>query len=254
MYPWPKRTLFMGRLLEPLTVCYGAATLLVSLGRPVMIAVAGRATQGCSFLLPAGMQVTINAGSEIMAIFHLDVLGDDFKRFQGCFSQPRGAALLHGLSDEADYRAVLANLYHQPVESTAAHKQLDDLLEYSFSQVESRSLIDPQVMRTVDHIKLHFQDNIPIGELARRVHLSTPSLVRKFKQQSGVPIRRFRLWHRIYESMIFISEGQSLTDAALSAGFSDSSHYTHTLQAMWGVSPSCLFSRGIGARIVPPED
>src|SRR5690606_6270160 len=80
MYPWPKRTLFMGRLLEPLTVCYGAATLLVSLGRPVTIAVAGRATQGCSFLLPAGMQATINTGSEIMVIFHLDVLGDDFKR------------------------------------------------------------------------------------------------------------------------------------------------------------------------------
>ena len=33
MYPWEKRTLFIGRLPEPLYAAYGAATLLLSLGK-----------------------------------------------------------------------------------------------------------------------------------------------------------------------------------------------------------------------------
>ena len=254
MYPWEKRTLFLGRLPGPVTAAYGAATLVISLGDPVDLKVGGRIIRSGSFLVPGGVRVSINAGLQPVAIFHLDVLGDDYKRFQGCFRhQGRSMTVSHDVRDGADFHALLNQLYRQPEASAMAYTQLDGLLEYSFGRAGNPSRIDPLVQEAVDHIKQNYQDNIPVEELAQRVNVSTPTLIRKFKQQSGVPIRRFRLWHRIYESMIFISAGQNLTDAALSAGFSDSSHYTHTLQAMWGVSPSNLFARDIRAEIVPPQ-
>lgn len=255
MYPWEKRTLFIGRLPEPVTAAYGAATLVISLGNAIDLKAGSRIIHSGSFLIPPGVQVSINAGLQPVAIFHLDVLGDDYKRFQGCFQhQGRGITVLHDLRDEADFHALLNQLFRQPVSSTETYTQLDGLLEYSFSRAGNLSKIDPLVKEAVDHIKQNYQHNIPVEELAQRVNMSTPTLIRKFKQQSGVPIRRFRLWHRIYESMIFISAGQNLTDAAMSAGFSDSSHYTHTLHAMWGVSPSNLFARDIRAEIVPPQE
>ncbi|HEX4939075.1 MAG TPA: AraC family transcriptional regulator [Candidatus Kapabacteria bacterium] len=255
MYPWEKRTLFLGRLPEPVTAAYGAATLVISLGNPIDLKVGGRIIHSASFLVPAGVRVSINAGLQPVAIFHLDVLGEDFQRFQGCFRhQSRGMTVSHDVRDEADFHALLNQLYRQPGASAVTYRQLDGLLDYSFNRAGNPSRIDPLVQEAVDHIKQNYQDNIPVEELAQRVNVSTPTLIRKFKQQSGVPIRRFRLWHRIYESMLFISAGQNLTDAALSAGFSDSSHYTHTLQAMWGVSPSNLFARDIRAEIVPPQE
>ncbi|HVK98625.1 MAG TPA: AraC family transcriptional regulator [Dongiaceae bacterium] len=254
MYPWEKRTLFIGRLPKPVTAAYGAATLVISLGDAIDLKVGGRIIHSGSFLIPAGVQVSINAGLQAIAIFHLDVLGDDYKRFQGCFQHSgRGMTISYALRDEADFHALLNQLYRQPGASNATYAQVDGLLEYSFSRGGIPSNIDPLVKQAVDHIKSNYHHNIPVEELAQQVNTSTPTLIRKFKQQSGIAIRRFRLWHRIYESMIFISAGQNLTDAALSAGFSDSSHYTHTLHAMWGVSPSSLFAREIHAEIVPPS-
>lgn len=254
MYPWEKRTLYLGRLPDAVRVAYGAATLLVSLGNPITVRIGNQCRRGISFLIPAGTTTLIDAGLQIVAVLHLDVLGDDCARFDGCFqNSSQGEALMSELQDEVDYRALLSRIYHQPCDSTQLYGQLDALLEFSFNQVRIRSNPDPQIAATVDLIKQRFQDNIPIKELAERVQLSTPSLIRRFKRQAGIPIRRFRLWHRIYESMIFISDGQNLTDAALNAGFADSSHYTHTLQTMWGVTPSGLFTREIRAEIVPPE-
>lgn len=253
MYPWAKRTLFVGSLPEPVTAAYGAATLVIALGRAIQVRAAGKTHSGLSFLIPPGVSVSISASHDPIAIFHLDVLGDDYTRFDGCFTQNCAGSAIHcELRDEADYRTLLGDLYHQPASSSVTYQRLDGLLEYSFEKAGATSVIDRHVINVIDHIKSHYQDNIPIEQLARRVNLSTPSLIRKFKQQSGIPIRRFRLWHRIYESMICISAGQNLTDAAMSVGFNDSSHYTHTLQAMWGVSPSTLFSREISAEIIPP--
>jgi AraC-like DNA-binding protein len=253
MYPWEKRTLFIGRLPEPLYAAYGAATLLISLGKSITVRVNGRTLQCGSFLIPAGIQVGIDAGIETVALLHLDVLGDDARRLQGGFAhEGSGVVVPHGLHVEEDLRYLLGGTYRQPMASAHLYDLLDATLEYGVAQIGQASTVDPQVQATVNFIKQNFQDNIPIDELARRVHVSTPTLIRKFKQQAGVPIRRFRLWHRIYESMIFISAGQNLTDAAINAGFTDSSHYTHTLRTMWGVSPSCLFNREIRAEIIPP--
>lgn len=251
MYPWRKRTLFIGNLPPSVNVAYGAATLVVSLGNPIGFAVSGRLTHCYSLLLPAGMPVTLIAGNAPVAICHLDVLGDDYKRFQGCFvNAGKGMSIAYELQDEADFRYLFNKIYRQPSNSEDTCNQINDLLEFGFARAGNQSVIDQNVIAAVDHIKQSFQINVPIEELAKQVKISAPSLIRKFKQQSGVPIRRFRVWHRIWESMIFISDGQSLTDAAINAGFSDSPHYAHAVHSMWGVSPSDLFLRGIGAEIL----
>lgn len=253
MYPWPKRTLFIGKLPASVEVSYGAATLVVSLGNPIAFSLNGSLTHSYSFLLPAGLQVILHAGNETVAIVHLDVLGEDFARFQGSFlTCGDELSVSSHLRDEADYRFLFQRCFLQPSGSAKTYHQLNNLLEYSFSQAGQQAKFDRKICAAVDYIKQSFQDNIPIDELAKQVQLSKPSLIRRFKMQSGVPIRRFRLWHRIYESMLFISEGQSLTDAAINAGFSDSPHYTHVVSSMWGVSPSDLFMRNINVDIIPP--
>lgn len=251
MYPWNKRTLFLGPLADPVHVAYGAATLVVSLGGPILFS-AGKQTRCChSFLIPAGHCVSIDARGEEVAICHLDVLGEDYFYIGGCL-RGESDGVKTDLYDEADFKEVFTSLYRQPADSDETYTRLDRLLAYGYSNSDVSS-IDKRIIQVVDHIKNSFQENLPIEVLAEVAGLSVPRLVQLFKHQTGVPIRRFRLWHRMYESVLSLGRGENYTDAALNSGFSDLPHYSNYFCSMWGVPPSRLFGKGIQARIVLPS-
>jgi AraC-like DNA-binding protein len=249
MYPWGKRTLFLGPLTGPVQVAYGAATLVVSLGKPILFAAGGQVIRCHSFVIPAGLAVTIDACSEVVAICHLDVFGEDYLRLSGC-ARARSEGVDIELREEAHFKDQLSAFYNQPRGSDDTYRQLDQLLACGYAHLDAAPVIDGRIISVVEHIKQCVDENLPIKALAEVAGLSVPRLVQLFKLQTGVPIRRFRLWHRLYESVLSIGRGENFTEAALNAGFSDSSHYSSYFCSMWGVPPSRLFGKGIQARIV----
>lgn len=252
MYPWSKRTLFLGPLPAPVRVAYGAATLVVSLGDAICVSAGKRVVRCHSFVIPAGLCVTIDARSEVVAICHLDVLGEDYLRISGCLrDESEGVGI--ELRDEADFRDQFTSLYRQPAGSDDAYRRLDRLLEYGYANGDTASAIDGRITHVVARIRQSFQENLPVAALAEMTELSVPRLVQLFKLQTGVPIRRFRLWHRMYESVISIGRGENFTEAALNAGFSDLPHYSNYFCSMWGLPPSRLFGKGMHARIFLPS-
>jgi len=106
----------------------------------------------------------------------------------------------------------------------------------------------------VEHIKQTVDDNLSVEDLASLVNLSVPRLVQLFKQQTGVPMRRFRLWHRLYVTAVKMGKGESLTQAAISAGFTDSSHFSHTFRDMLGMSPTAVFAQPNELKIMVPDN
>lgn len=254
MYPWVKRTFFIGPLIGPIHVAYGAATVVVSLGNSILIRSGTEVVDCHSLLIPAGHPVSMDAKREVIAICHLDVLREDFRRLHGSFaSMVNGLGI--GLLDEPDFKRAFLEMYLQPSDSNTVYQKLEALVNYGYRHRAVQTItLDARIVEAVNHIKSRVQENIPIKELASLVNLSTPRLMELFKLQTGVAIRKFRLWHRLYASMIPISGGASLTDAALSVGFSDSPHFSHTFSSIWGVKPSCIFGGGIGADIVVSED
>jgi AraC-like DNA-binding protein len=61
-----------------------------------------------------------------------------------------------------------------------------------------------------------------------------------FKSAAGVPLRRYVLWARIAAVVRAAIAGESLTQAALGAGFSSSAHFSAVFREMFGLSPSQL--------------
>lgn len=251
LYPWDKRTLFIGALPGNVHVAYSAATLVVSLGNMISFSDGHHVTRAQSFLLPPGHPVSIDAGNNVIAICHLDVLGKDFAQFQGSWIRKTGNVQVQ-LKEEEDYFRCFKTLYRHPSDSDTTFTTLDRLLAFGFMRDAPQPAVDTRVATIIDYIKCHYQENLPINTLAGQVDLSVPRLVQIFKHQTGVPIRRFRLWHRLYETLLMIAEGYSFTEAALSAGFSDSPHYTRAFASLWGVNPSVLFSKGISVELIPP--
>ncbi len=80
-----------------------------------------------------------------------------------------------------------------------------------------------------------------IEALAEKVHLSPSRFAHVFKTAVGVPVRRYVLWMKLRRALDLAIAGDSLTTAALSAGFADSAHLSRTVRAMMGIAPEYLF-------------
>ena len=85
------------------------------------------------------------------------------------------------------------------------------------------------------------EPRLPASELAARVGLSASRFAHLFREQTGLPVRRYLLWLRLLKAISQLSRKVSLTDAAHEAGFADSAHLTRTFRRMFGITPSEIF-------------
>lgn len=110
--------------------------------------------------------------------------------------------------------------------------------------------MDCRVVKIADKIKKDMPGSINIEELSREVSLSGDRLIRLFREQTGLPLRRYLLWSRVRASAEYLKRGYSLTDAAHEAGFSDSAHMSRTFKENFGFTPSFFFGKGSDVEII----
>ncbi len=104
--------------------------------------------------------------------------------------------------------------------------------------------IDPRIQATMQLLqKKYISRKVSIAELARHAGLSQSRLMHLFTEQVGIPLRRYVLWLRLMTTVRLAIQGKSLTEAAHSAGFSDSAHLSRTYRRMYGIPlTSCVSS------------
>jgi len=128
------------------------------------------------------------------------------------------------------------------------HCSCDDALQLtdrivqilSSSQVPVSEL-DPRVQRALNIIRALPEKHISVNDLAAQVFLSSSRLAHLFRQQTGLPIRRYLLWSRLLDATRLMAQESDLSKAAHQAGFSDSAHMSRTFQKMFGITPSEIF-------------
>jgi len=77
-----------------------------------------------------------------------------------------------------------------------------------------------------------------IENFAKSVCLSTSRLSHLFREQIGVPLKSYILFHQLERAFTGLLHGESITDAALLAGFDSSSHFAATVKKWMGTSVS----------------
>lgn len=70
--------------------------------------------------------------------------------------------------------------------------------------------------------------------LARQTGLSASRLSHLFREQLGIPIRSFRAWKRVRNSMALAAGETILLNAALDAGYADEPHYSRSMRKYFG--------------------
>ncbi|MDD0843993.1 AraC family transcriptional regulator [Pseudomonas sp. Gutcm_11s] len=245
LYLWDKRTFYLSPFTEPLQLSQAAAMLLVALDDELHIHCRNDTLACRSALLPAGLSLTVDTGDSRVAICYLDVFGEDHAllkpRMRGQHGQMHFA-----LDDEAEWVAGFDQLHLASASPEEVWLALERLIN---PQGQVLGACDPRIVRAVELIKADVACNQPIEFLADQVGLSVPRLTQLFRQTVGIPIRRYRQWHRLFVTSVGVARGMSLTDAAMAAGFTDSAHFSHTFRSIIGMSPSAALAQPRGIRL-----
>lgn len=87
-------------------------------------------------------------------------------------------------------------------------------------------------------IQDNLSNDITLDDLAALAQLSARQLLRNFKQATGLSPHQYMLRERIEKAKAMLAaDEQSVTEIALSLGFSSQSHFTDTFRKQTGTSP-----------------
>jgi AraC family transcriptional regulator len=111
--------------------------------------------------------------------------------------------------------------------------------------------LDPRVTKVLAAIRASDELRMSIEDAAALAFLSPSRFAHLFKQQLGLPFRRYMLWRKMTRAMLMIGREKTIATAAAEADFADAAHLTRTFYQMVGLPPSILM-RGEFFEIPPP--
>jgi AraC family transcriptional regulator len=154
-------------------------------------------------------------------------------------SDPRVASLLFNMQDEIQAGCPTGKLYAEAL-SVALAEYLRR--RYWRDRAPARgcghALSPMQVNRVREYIRAHLASDIDLAELADQVNLSPHYFSTLFKRTFGLPPHHYVLRERIHEAQRLLAAGRlSISEVALSLGFSDQSHFSQAFRKMTGTTP-----------------
>ena len=251
LYIWEHHVFYLGALPDVSEHRLGAAALCVGVDRSFQV-LESESSAWCacrSVLIPPGCLHAIQVEGAIMAILFLEPESDHYAKLRDIMQDGDGQCL-YGLANENDVISLLRDLYQHHQDAATTHQLLNQIINFNPKIRSIYHDLDMRINRVIQLIKEDPSQSYSVEELADRVHLSPTRLVHLFKEQAGVPIRRFRQWNRMKSVVEYVAAGQTLTDAALNAGFSDSAHLSRAFRNMFGIKPSFLFRRSADLNIL----
>jgi AraC family transcriptional regulator len=108
----------------------------------------------------------------------------------------------------------------------------------SANQKGSAPLSPMQLRRVRDYVRANLSRDMGLAELAEQAQLSPHYFSMRFKHTLGVSPHRYVLRERIDEAQRRLAARQaSISEVALSLGFSDQSHFSQTFRKLTGTTP-----------------
>jgi AraC-like DNA-binding protein len=172
-----------------------------------------------------------------MAFLYVDPFGQDLAALRVRMRDvgPRAA---FDLIDEEPVIDVLKAIAERRRTADDASHILNGLLGFG-----SRAAPDARIVEAIRRMRNEPDQPHALAGLAYRAGLSPSRFQHLFKAETGVPLRRYRIWNRMGAASRAVVAGCSLTEAAHGAGFSSSAHFSAAFRDMFGMMPSELFAR-----------
>ena len=100
--------------------------------------------------------------------------------------------------------------------------------------------LDERVTKVLTAIRASDDLRMSIDAAAAMAFLSSSRFAHLFKQQVGLPFRRYMLWRKLTRAMVAIGKERTIAAAAHASDFADAAHLTRTFYQMFGIPPSVM--------------
>jgi AraC family transcriptional regulator len=147
--------------------------------------------------------------------------------------------------------AALRQFIEQPLESVSVQELIKICVQSLCAGAPPSRKLDERVTRVLAAIRGSDELRMSIEDAAAMAFLSPSRFAHLFKQQMGVPFRRYMLWRKLTRAMLMIGRHNTISAAAHAADFSDAAHLPRTFYQMVGLPPSVLM-QGEFFEIAPP--
>lgn len=133
----------------------------------------------------------------------------------------------------------------------AMSKNLSDAYGHSESQnapveTDSEQPYQPVMKNALRYIRLHFREDISLGQVADYVGLNASYFSTLFKQETGINFSRYLTEKRIEEACRLLREtNMSLVAIASELGFDNQSYFSRIFKRQMGISPR-MYRQGGG--------
>lgn len=104
--------------------------------------------------------------------------------------------------------------------------------------------LDDRIAAICGKLRAELPERLELNSLAQSVGLSSSRLTHLFRQETGVPLRRFLLHLKINRALAFWEPGISVSRLATEAGFYDQPHLVRTARDMFDALPSAYVAAG----------
>jgi AraC-like DNA-binding protein len=251
LYSWGARALYLGPALNLTPHRNAVAVLAVGIDAPFSVANnpsdASFGYRSCrSVFIPPNTLHHLMGTSGRMGFLYVDARSRD-RQLLWTLGAEKTERASFDLSIEADLIERLGRLSS----GAASWKQTREALDAIVSKAPARET-DPRVRFVIRRLRAEPASRLALLDLARELGLSQSRLLHLFKEATGVPFRRYKVWLGVGAAMRAIGRGETLTSAALDGGFASSAHFSATFREMFGLEPSRL-SRG-GLQALPDNE
>ncbi|MEO8037562.1 MAG: AraC family transcriptional regulator [Betaproteobacteria bacterium] len=235
------KTLYIGSLDYVDWHLHGAPVYIVGVtGNFRLRAPAGGWVTCRAAVIPAGVRHALDLGGDPLAVFYPEpTIADRSSLLRLGHAWDVHDGMLVGQRAEV---GMFRELYEHRDSLAFAGEALDQLVAFVHSREPSR-VLDPRLSRVVGRLDLPPDDLAAAEQLARAEGLSVSRFMHLFSREVGVPFRRYRIWNRLRAAMRVALIGRTLTEAAISAGFTDSAHFARLFRETFGVTPSYVFRK-----------
>ena len=236
VYSWGARALFIGTALGLSPHRNAVAVVAVGLEAPFELSWNAHDYRRCrSALIPPNTLQHFRETAGAMAFLYVDASSNDY-------AQLRALAARNGERSHVDLQceqSLLDCLNRLRVGGAACWRdtrtQLDALLNGGMTRTA-----DPRIAQALHVIHEDPATRLPLAALARHAKLSPSRFTALFKQATGVPVRRYKLWVAMGAAVRSMQRGANLTKASMEAGFSSPAHFSSAYRQMFGMEPSRL--------------
>lgn len=130
-------------------------------------------------------------------------------------------------------------------ETPAAYQaQLFDVLLEELRQRSAAATVplpmpaDPRLQDLANTLLDTPDDTAGIDEWAQRLNMSSRTLMRRFRQETGVTLGQWRQQARLLRALEMLFRGGSVTQAALSVGYESTSAFIGSFRTAFGMTPT----------------